>query len=246
MHEDVIFDQLADRFSEKIYHTDKGRLRMAVQQAALLSLPGFSEQKWQVLEVGGGLGHLSQWLAENGHNVLMTEPSERMLGAAKTRLALTNVRCLQASYQDLTVSEHGQFDMVNVCAVLEWLADPLAALKKAARLTKSGGYLVVMAYNRDAQRMTRLLNGTGLKSLADRPGNGRCMMPTQLFNAGQLHDWLTQDLGGELIDWRGIRCVNDWIPQAPFSELLAIETSLNQQEPWRSLARYQHMVVRLP
>lgn len=245
MQEDVIFDQLADRFSDRIYGSVKGRLRLAVQQEAIAALPKFSQQAWRVLEIGGGLGHLSEWLAQNGHHVLMTEPSEKMFTAAKQRLQLTTVAVQQASYQSLDPDQLGQFAMVTVCAVLEWLADPQAALTRAYALTEPGGYLVVMAYNRDAQRMTRFLNGTGVQSLLDRPGNGRCMMPTTLFSAGMLKAWL-QALGGELVDWRGIRCVNDWIPDLPFEEILQIETAINQDEPWRSLARYQHMIVRKP
>ncbi|WP_158584045.1 methyltransferase domain-containing protein [Salinibius halmophilus] len=243
MQDDVFFDQLADRFSDKIYGSTKGRLRLAVQQDAISQLPSFSSQAWRVLEIGGGLGHLSEWLAQNGHQVLMTEPSEKMVAAAKQRLQLTSVDVQQASYQSLSVEQHGQFEMVTVCAVLEWLADPQAALKRAYELTAPGGYLVVMAYNRDAQRMTRFLNGTGVQSLLDRPGNGRCMMPTTLFSASDLRGWL-EALGGNVIDWRGIRCINDWIPDLPFEEILQIETAINQEEPWRSLARYQHIIVR--
>lgn len=245
MQEDVIFDQLADRFSDKIYGSVKGRIRLAVQQSALTELADFSTSAWRVLEIGGGMGHLSEWLTQCGHHVLMIEPSKKMSQVAAKRLALCSVEVRQMGYQDLDVEQVGQFKMVTVCAVLEWLANPQAALRRAYELVEPGGYLVVMAYNRDAQRMTRFLNGTGLNALQDRPGNGRCMMPTTLFNAKTLHDWLLE-LGGEVIDWRGIRCVNDWIPDAPFEEILQIETQINQQEPWRSLARYQHMILRKP
>jgi hypothetical protein len=61
------FDQLATRFAEKIYGGAKGAIRLAVLQADLAeALP---DRPLRVLDIGGGLGHMSLWLAERGHDV---------------------------------------------------------------------------------------------------------------------------------------------------------------------------------
>ena len=67
------FDQLATRFAEKIYGGAKGAIRLAVLQADLAeALP---DRPLRVLDIGGGLGHMSLWLAERGHEVTFTEPA---------------------------------------------------------------------------------------------------------------------------------------------------------------------------
>ncbi|MCF5498861.1 SAM-dependent methyltransferase, partial [Pseudomonas syringae] len=71
------FDQLATRFAEKIYGGAKGAIRLAVLQADLTeTLP---ERPLRVLDIGAGLGHMSLWLAEHGHEVTLAEPAEPML-----------------------------------------------------------------------------------------------------------------------------------------------------------------------
>ena len=66
------FDELATRFAEKIYGGAKGAIRLAVLQADLKeALP---ERPLRVLDVGAGLGHMSLWLAQRGHQVTLAEP----------------------------------------------------------------------------------------------------------------------------------------------------------------------------
>ena len=67
------FDQLATRFAEKIYGGAKGAIRLAVLQADLTeTLPA---RPLRVLDIGAGLGHMSLWLAEQGHQVTLAEPA---------------------------------------------------------------------------------------------------------------------------------------------------------------------------
>lgn len=78
------FDQLATRFAEKIYGGAKGAIRLAVLQADLVeALP---QRPLRVLDIGAGLGHMSLWLAEQGHEVTLAEPAAPMLEGARQRL----------------------------------------------------------------------------------------------------------------------------------------------------------------
>lgn len=87
------FDELATRFAEKIYGGAKGAIRLAVLQADLKeALP---ERPLRVLDIGGGLGHMSLWLAEHGHQITFSEPAAPMLDGARARsaLILSTVSC---------------------------------------------------------------------------------------------------------------------------------------------------------
>ena len=79
------FDELATRFAEKIYGGAKGAIRLAVLQADLTeALP---QRPLRVLDIGAGLGHMSLWLAQQGHDVTLAEPAEPMLEGARKQFA---------------------------------------------------------------------------------------------------------------------------------------------------------------
>jgi S-adenosylmethionine-dependent methyltransferase len=96
------FDQLATRFAEKIYGA-KGAIRLAVLQADRRSVAG---PPLRVLDIGGGLGHMSLWLAERGHQVTLAEPAEPMLEGARQRFAEAgqSATFIQAPWQTCSVS----------------------------------------------------------------------------------------------------------------------------------------------
>ena len=88
--EDRHFDALAVRFAEKIYGGTKGAIRLAVLQADLTEqLPA---QPLRVLDIGAGLGHMSLWLAQQGHSVTLAEPAEPMLDGARQRSSMRHGR----------------------------------------------------------------------------------------------------------------------------------------------------------
>lgn len=116
------FDLLATRFAEKIYGGAKGAIRLAVLQADLKeSLP---PRRLRVLDIGAGLGHMSLWLAEQGHDVTLAEPAAPMLEGARQRFADAGQTgtFIQASWQELLGQLTEPYDLVLCHAVLEWLA----------------------------------------------------------------------------------------------------------------------------
>src|SRR5436189_2826685 len=113
-------DQLATRFAEKIYGGAKGAIRLAVLQADLIeSLP---DRPLRVLDIGAGLGHMSLWLAERGHDVTLAEPAAPMLEGARQRFAdaAQTANFIQAPWQALPDILTERYDLVICHAVLEW------------------------------------------------------------------------------------------------------------------------------
>ena len=106
------FDQLATRFAEKIYGGAKGAIRLAVLQADLKE--NIPDRPLRVLDIGAGLGHMSLWLAERGHDVTLAEPAEPMLQGARERFAEAGQSgtFIQAPWQDLLGQLNEPYDLV--------------------------------------------------------------------------------------------------------------------------------------
>lgn len=243
--QDLLFDHLALTFNQQIYQGAKGQLRLATQQRAICECilrPATAQLHF--LDLGGGAGQMAAWLLEQGQQVTYSEPSPAMYQAGVALLAPLGARCLPLRYQDLNPDLVAPVDVVMINAVLEWLVDPKAALRVALQLLRPGGYLVLMSYNRDALRMRRLLRGHWQQALTDLPGDGTGLTPISLFTALDAKSWL-EELGLELLDWRGIRTVTDWLPgKHSIADLLTLDAQLQCQDPWRQLGRYQHFIAR--
>ncbi|MFU8783766.1 methyltransferase [Aliidiomarina sp.] len=272
-NEDRAFTSDVHRFDKNIYQTEKGQIREAVLAADLRFLLAdvgadeSSEPKRSVekqpsrsyhpraqlscLDVGAGLGQLNTYFARAGYTVTHTDISAEMIVAAKSRHSAQELEqhytYHQVGLQELA-SELGeqQFNVVLCHAVLEWLADPFAALAVLQARVKPGGWLSLMFYNNDAKRMANILYGNfdyvnaGLKVKKKvRFSPNYPLQPQQVVaRLGQYP--LT------LISHSGVRCFHDYMRAKEYSaeELLALELTYRQQSPYRELGRYQHLLLR--
>jgi SAM-dependent methyltransferase len=71
--------------------------RRAVRAALLRGMPA----RGRILELGGGTGEDAAYLAENGFDVLLTDPSPTMVGLAKAKLAPLGARAEIAAGEEL-------------------------------------------------------------------------------------------------------------------------------------------------
>lgn len=246
--DDRHFDELATRFAEKIYGGAKGAIRLAVLQADLAeALP---ERPLRVLDVGAGLGHVSLWLAQRGHQVTLAEPAEPMLEGARARFAAASVEAtfIQAPWQDLLGQFTEPYDLVLCHAVLEWLAEPHAILPVLHQLTAPGGWLSLAFYNRDALIYRNLLKGHFRKLRRNRfAGEGQSLTPQQPLDprelAGQLEGmWKVETQSG-------VRVFHDYMPsefqaKAELVDLLEMELTHRRHPSFMGLGRYLHWICR--
>ncbi|BCD84930.1 tRNA 5-carboxymethoxyuridine methyltransferase [Pseudomonas solani] len=246
--DDRHFDELATRFAEKIYGGAKGAIRLAVLQADLAeALP---ERPLRVLDVGAGLGHVSLWLAQRGHQVTLAEPAEPMLEGARARFAAASVEAtfIQAPWQDLLGQFTEPYDLVLCHAVLEWLAEPHAILPVLHQLTAPGGWLSLAFYNRDALIYRNLLKGHFRKLRRNRfAGEGQSLTPQQPLDprelAGQLEGmWKVETQSG-------VRVFHDYMPsefqaKAELVDLLEMELAHRRHPSFMGLGRYLHWICR--
>ena len=102
----------------------------------------------QVLEAGCGVGAQTVTLAKNSPNALVisVDISESSVAEAKDRVSkagLNNVEFEQADIFDLP-HEHGSFDHIFVCFVLEHLSRPVEALCALKNHLRQGGTITVI------------------------------------------------------------------------------------------------------
>ena len=135
---DQYFDGIADKFANNIYGTTKGRLRHILLLEAMQ--PFLQQRRHRIIELGGGTGVLSKTLLEQGHQVTLTDASEQVLDLARELLApYPGVTIEQLPLQE--IDSLSQYSLVVCHAVLEWLADPFAALKHISEQMAPGSRL---------------------------------------------------------------------------------------------------------
>jgi len=251
--QDRNFDDLAEQFADRVYAGAKGRIRLNLLERDLReALPDLyrGESAWRILDAGGGEGQFSRGLARLGHQVKLYDLSAEMVRRAQQQveaegLAL-NMQCTQAAIQDLPATT---YDLVLFHAVLEWVADPRAVLQQVMARVREGGTLSVMFYNRHSTIFRSVLRGFLHKVLTgDIRGKGKGLTPISPLEPDEVLAWLQE--GGFRVELRtGIRVFHDYMhhdvrKKLDEADLIALETEYSRREPYRSLARYYHVVAR--
>jgi len=249
--EDRIFDGLADKFADSLYGKPRGALRLALLDALLPRTLRLAGQP--ALDVGGGLGQMSVWLAERGHPVTLAEPSAEMLARARESLGCRRATLLQAPLQALPERAPGPWPLIVCHAVLEWLAEPREAIRILADLLAPGGQLSLMVFNRDALRFSNIIKGNLTKALDDRlagTGKRRRLTPISPLTHTEVVAWLAE--AGLVVEHvAGIRVFHDYLRERePDATTLARLTELEHRycdvEPHWRLGRYLLYSVTKP
>jgi len=249
--DDRHFDQLATRFAEKIYGGAKGAIRLAVLQADLLEV--LPQRPLRVLDIGGGLGHMSLWLAEQGHHITFSEPAAPMLEGARQRFAAAgqSATFIQASWQELSAQLSEPFDLVLCHAVLEWLAEPQRILPLLHQLTVRDGWLSLAFYNKDALIYRNLLKGH-FRKLREQSfaGEKQSLTPQQPLDPRELAEQLS---GLWTVEKQsGVRVFHDYMPHDfqvktathNLAQLIEMELAYRRHPSFAGLGRYLHWLCR--
>lgn len=254
---DINFDDRADRFGERIHGSFKGRLRIELAwQDLCAALPALEQsQGLSCIDVGAGQGQFAQRLLAHGHEVLLCDISARMLAIAReqlTGLALNGKppRFRHGPLQSLADSEQaGGYQLVVCHAVLEWLAEPLAALPTLFDLMAPDGLLSLMFYNRHGLVLNDMIKGNYRKLLAqDFAGDPDGLTPPNPLPPQSVLAAVAE-CSGEVVSRRGVRCAWDVLrrperERREFTDVLAVESEYGVQEPFWQLGRYVHLVLR--
>lgn len=264
--QDRNFDDLAQRFKKNIYGGLKGDIRLAIlERDCRTHLPNVpmlddpsaekSTKPWRILDAGGGQGQFSLRWAQAGHQVVICDISAEMLKLAEEQvksLSLENqVQLIHCSVQELSQHLEGnhQFDFVICHAVMEWLQEPKELLPCLINYLAPGALLSLTFYNLHSLIYKNLLR-TNFKKIInqDYGGSRGSLTPINPQYPEQVLAWVEQ-LPLKVLCHSGIRVFHDYIfnedhrAREPQS-LLQLELAFSQQEPYRSLGRYIHLLLQ--
>ena len=271
---DADFDRVG-RFDEDLYASSVGRLRLEVVVHDLLeSVPELRSGGVRVVDAGGGSGRLAIRLAQLGNDVVLAEPSAEMLARARAAIheaGLSHaIKVVQAPIQDLHAALGSTFEVVTCHAVLNWVAEPQAALAQLVRSLAPEGRLSLMFGNRNARFFKSILAGDFAAVLKDPdPDSMEALYADRLrlrrfarlpsgwselgwgtsevpLSETRVREWLAAS-GLTVESKAGIRAFHDYLPEAlrsdeHFDELLALEIALRNTEPFASLGALIHLV----
>ena len=99
----------------------------------------------KILDLGCGTGMFLSELVEHGRLVVGVDVSPKMLKIAKKRAVGANLILADADHLPFT---NGCFDAVVSITLLQNMPDPSATTKEIARITKSGGMVILTTLKR--------------------------------------------------------------------------------------------------
>ena len=242
--------------------TPGGRLRSDLAFANLHDLlPRQAEQPLRALDLGCGTGATAIRLARFGIHVTAVDCSAAMLDIAQRA-------AFEGGVAEKIVVKHGEaaqlaslfparsFDVILCHNVLEYVDDPGAVLRDAARALRSSSAIVSVLVRNQAGEVLKAAIQTGD---LDEAENGLTAEwgeeslyggRVRLFN----HDYTQRMLKAApltLIAERGVRVVADYLPPAvsrdsEYQRILELERKLGMRPEFAAVARYRQCLARRP
>lgn len=102
----------------------------------------------RVLDIGTGTGRMAELFAENAEHILALDKSPAMLRVARARLqhlGSDRIEMIHGDFTDLPLPA-ASVDTVLFHQVLHFAQDPAAALREAARVTRTGGRIAIVDF----------------------------------------------------------------------------------------------------
>lgn len=251
------FDGLADRFEQRIHNSRKGEIRQRVIWRDLVTeCPEIENPSspQRILDIGGGIGHFAIKLAQGGHQVTYNDISQDMTEKAQSiaqqHQVKTLIRWHQGPYQDLIHNKPSSVDLILCHALLEWLAQPELLLPALSPLLTQGGKLSLCFYNPAGLTFHNLLRGNfhAAEREHSAQSNDQGFTPNNPVKTDQVIDWLSA-LGFSIKCTSGIRVFTDYAPTVrggleKDDDVYRMELKYSQQEPYKWMARYIHILAQ--
>jgi S-adenosylmethionine-dependent methyltransferase len=249
----------ANRYAAYL-ETPEGRLRSDLAFANLQDfLPQEAAQPLRALDLGCGTGATAVRLARLGIHVTAVDCSVAMLDIAQRAAH-------EAGVAEKIVVKHGEaaqlailfparsFDVILCHNVLEYVDDPGAVLRDAARALRGSSAIVSVLVRSQAGEVLKSAIRTGdldgaEKSLTAEWGEeslygGRL----RLFSNDYLQRLLKAASLTSIVE-RGVRVVADYLPPAvsrdtEYQRILELERKLGMRPEFAAVARYRQCLVR--
>ena len=254
------FESGAEKYAAYL-ETPEGRLRSELAFANLQDFICTSRSKGSLyaLDVGCGTGATAVRLARLGMHVRLLDSSPQMLDIAKRaaqeagvtdKVVLQNADAAQLA----NLFDAASFDVVLCHNVLEYIDDPIAVLRGAARaLRGSSAILSVLVRNRAGEVFKAAIQ-TG--DLAVAENNLTAEWGQESLYGGRVRLFASQSLQALLkaaslavLAERGVRVLADYLPSrisrsGEYERILELERKLGSRPEYASVARYTQCLAR--
>lgn len=249
------FDEIAALFAD--YGSSlRGFVRYRITQENLL--PFLTKKKLRILDVGGGSGPDTGWLAEKGHYVTFLEPSEKQRQFAQRRF---NFFLQDKARKRITIEPVGLadfpkgkgYDVVLVHGVAMYQPDPRAFIAEALSYVRRGGLisLVEKGYYGAEARAIRHQDLQQLRQLqATRRSLNHMGQEVYSFRPEDL-ELILDDAHARVMQWTGVRLITDdlnlkisEIDKADLKAILEIESEHGRNPTIRGQGQMLHFIAR--
>ena len=254
------FESDASRYAAYLA-TPEGRLRGDLTFTNLQDFLPTSRgtEPRHALDLGCGTGATSARLARLGIHVTLLDSSSAMLDLAVRTMAEAGVsNNITVKPGDATqvpdIFPAARFDVVLCHNLLEYVDDPAAVLRAAARVMRaSSAILSVLVRNQAGEVLKAALQAGDLAAaehnLTSEWGQESLYGgKVRLFTPEAL-DTMLDDASFALAARRGVRIMADYLPakisrSAEYERILALEQKLGRRQEFIGIARYLHYLAR--
>jgi protein-L-isoaspartate O-methyltransferase len=212
------FDSIAALFADYGVSV-RGYVRYKVIQNNLAPFIEGAGKELKILDIGGGSGPDTGWLASLGHKVTLVEPSQKQREFALRRfnyfLSEENRRRIEVIDCDLSELKNSRkYDLVLIHGVAMYQQDPEAFIVEACSRAKKGGLISVVEknYHGALARATKRLDFESLQSLRQTSRMINSLsQDVYAFLPEELESILVDKANAKVLQWSGIRVACDGI-----------------------------------
>jgi S-adenosylmethionine-dependent methyltransferase len=239
--------------------TPEGRLRLDLAFANLQEFLPQATRSLHALDLGGGTGATAVRLARLGHHVTLLDASLPMLDFAKgaareaevtERIALKHGDAAQ--FANLFHAE--SFDVILCHNILEYIDDPCAVVRSAARALRDPSSIISILVRNQAGEVLKAAIQDG--DLAATEHNLSAEWGHESLYGGRVRLFTADNLQAMLeaascaaTAVRGARVVSDYLPPTvsrndEYARIFELERKLGRRPEFAAVARYTHCMAR--
>jgi S-adenosylmethionine-dependent methyltransferase len=238
--------------------TPEGRLRLDLAFANLQDFLPQATRSLHALDVGCGTGAIAVRLARLGLHVTVLDASEAMLDFAERaareagvteRIALKHGDAVQLA----TLFDAGSFDVILCHSILEYVDDPRAVLRTAARALRDSSSIISILVRNQAGEVLKAAIQDGHLAAAENNLTAEWTHESlyggkvRLFAAESLHAMLLES-SLAVTEERGVRVLSDYLPPSvsrndEYQRIFELERKLGRRPEFAAVARYTHWIA---